>query len=92
MVDNSSFTDANNAELMVANHSSCTFAMRNSAPRLWYPEGTDNAGIHNYVLWIGAKVWGEVRVTTGVFAQGYTPGPVLGGCGWPGATRLYIAS
>ncbi|MFH1221028.1 MAG: hypothetical protein V1694_11340 [Candidatus Eisenbacteria bacterium] len=77
IIDNTSFIDANNIQMIVTNHGSFAYDLTAQNSGLWFPKGTDKTAVYASGLWIGAKVGGETRIAAGSFAQEYGPGPIL---------------
>jgi hypothetical protein len=76
IIDNTTWIDANNINMVVTNHGSFAYDLTTQDPGLEYPKGTDKQCVYAGGIWIGCKVGSEVRVTAGSFTQEYTPGPI----------------
>lgn len=76
LIDNSTWIDANNINMVVTNHGSFAYDLTTQDPGLEFPKGTDKQCVYAGGIWIGCKVSGGVRVTAGSFTQEYTPGPI----------------
>jgi hypothetical protein len=76
LIDNSTWIDANNINMVVTNHGSFAYDLTTQDPGLEYPKGANKECVYASGIWIGALVGTEVRVTAGSFTQEYTPGPI----------------
>ena len=76
LIDNSTWIDANNINMVVTNHGSFAYDLTTQDPGLEFPKGANKECIYASGIWIGAMVGTEVRVTAGSFTQEYTPGPI----------------
>ena len=76
LIDNDTWIDANNINMVVTNHGSFAYDLTTQDPGLEFPKGTDKQCVYAGGIWIGCKVLGAVRVTAGSFTQEYTPGPI----------------
>jgi len=76
LIDNSTWIDANNINMVVTNHGSFAYDLTTQDPGLEYPKGANKECVYASGIWIGAMVGSEVRVTAGSFTQEYTPGPI----------------
>ena len=82
LIDNDTWIDANNINMVVTNHGSFAYDLTTQDPGLEFPKGTDKQCVYAGGLWVGCKVGGAVRVTAGSFTQEYTPGPILEDGSW----------
>jgi len=85
ITDNTSYIDANNIKMIVTNHGSFAYDLTAQSAGLWFPKGTEKTAVYASGLWIGCRVNGEVRVTTGSYAQEYGPGPMIDATHWSDA-------
>ena len=76
IIDNSTWIDANNINMVVSNHGSFAYDLTTQDPGLEYPKGTNKECVYASGIWIGAKVGGKTYVTAGSYTQEYTPGPI----------------
>ena len=76
LIDNDTWIDANNINMVVTNHGSFAYDLTTQDPGLEFPKGTDKQCVYAGGIWIGCQVQGAVRVTAGSFTQEYTPGPI----------------
>ena len=82
LIDNETWIDANNINMVVTNHGSFAYDLTTQDPGLEFPKGTDKQCVYAGGIWIGCKVSGAVRVTAGSFTQEYTPGPITEDGSW----------
>jgi hypothetical protein len=82
LIDNETWIDANNINMVVTNHGSFAYDLTTQDPGLEFPKGTDKQCVYAGGIWLGCKVQGAVRVTAGSFTQEYTPGPILPDGSW----------
>jgi hypothetical protein len=82
LIDNSTWIDANNINMVVTNHGSFAYDLTTQDPGLEFPKGTDKQCVYAGGIWLGCKVQGAIRVTAGSFTQEYTPGPILEDGSW----------
>jgi hypothetical protein len=82
VIDNTTWIDANNVNMVVTNHGSFAYDLTTQDPGLEFPKGANKQCVYASGIWIGATVGGQVRVTAGSYTQEYTPGPINSDGSW----------